>query len=355
MSGLNVFDFVVVGILVFVTIRGSASGLVGQVVSLASVAIGWVVAARCNTLLGPMLPIEEPWNRYVAMVMLFVGVWLVFRLFNAVICAALKKMRIKEFDRQLGALVGFLKGLFVCMVITFFAVSFSEVSRSYVLSSKSGHYLALLIDKTGALIPADMSERLTTQIELFRRNVAEERGQIAEEQGDVENSQGQGTDKKSFLSNIFSFFSNSNTTTTTDNVESQNTTISSTNNTPVSKLDRAIDIADKAMQFYEQNLQTQPINTTAPLPLRTNNVTTNPNAVPIIPPDPILTTATQNDANITLSPLFSATQLQPTETPQVKVFVPINQEHIIQPSSQPSQNKTQGFDPDAWAKALMGK
>ncbi len=173
---MTLFDYIVLAILVCMTIRGGMKGFTAQLASIAGVIVGWIVAARCSGLIAPAVPLDEPWNRYVAMLLLFIGVWIGFWFLSGMITAALKSMQLKEFDRQVGAMLGLLKGLLLAMIVTFFGVSLSETSRSWVLSSKSGHYLTLAIEKTGALIPEDVCRRLHAQIERFRQKVEAEQG-----------------------------------------------------------------------------------------------------------------------------------------------------------------------------------
>lgn len=173
---MTAFDYVVIAILLVMTIRGALKGLVAQIASVAGVFLGWIVAARGSGLVAPALPVEEPYNRYFAMLLLFIGVsigcWLVAR----VVVKTLKLAKLKSFDTHLGTLAGLLKGLLIAMALTFFGVSLSEKSRTWVLSSRTGHYLALAIDKTGALIPGDVCEKLREQIDDFRAKVAAEQG-----------------------------------------------------------------------------------------------------------------------------------------------------------------------------------
>ena len=391
MNGLTIFDFVVIGILALMAIRGGLSGLVGQVVSLASIVVGWIVAARCNVLFGPLLPLEEPWNRYAAMILLFVGVWIGFRLLHAMICGVLKKWQIKEFDRQLGALVGLLKGIFVCMVITFFAVSLSEVTRSYVLASKSGHYLALLIDKTGALIPADMSKRLSAQIDQFRRHVAEEQGMLAEEKGEGmdDSPVEQGGANKTIAGRIFDFFASSKTDTANDSPESPSTVDTSSGGT-VNDWRRVAEVADRAMTFYEDHVQSHSSSSTpasaaaipqeaassmtsSPKPLRSMALPSATDLLessdaPVMPMDPpIMVGDVDTNQNVWGGDMFSSTPVAApvskslTTTSPVRAFVPVVTEQENVPYAIPNitapgaSSASPAFDPQAWARGLMKK
>ena len=60
------------------------------------------------------------------------AIWLLFRLVSGII----DRLKLKEFDRQLGALFGLAKGVLYCVIITFFAVTLSEPARQAVLQSR---------------------------------------------------------------------------------------------------------------------------------------------------------------------------------------------------------------------------
>ncbi len=168
---MNIFDLIILAVLVLLMLRGFMKGMVSQIVSVGSYFVCWIVASRFAFAVAPSIPAEEPWNRIGAMLLLFVGTMIVIRLIHRKIEKGMESMKIKEFDRQMGALLGLLKGVLICMVITFFAVMLTEQSRQSVFESKSGKYITFLITKTGAFIPEDACKLLKAQIALFDAEV----------------------------------------------------------------------------------------------------------------------------------------------------------------------------------------
>ena len=65
-------------------------------------------------------------------------------------------MKLKEFDRQLGAIFGLAKGVLYCVIITFFAVTLSEPARQSVLQSRSGDFIARGIRHANPMLPEDI-------------------------------------------------------------------------------------------------------------------------------------------------------------------------------------------------------
>jgi len=80
-------------------------------------------------------------------------IWVVFRLVSKII----DRVKLREFDRQMGATFGLAKGVLLCVVITFFAVTLSESLRQLVLKSYSGAAIAKLTRNASPLLPKDVS------------------------------------------------------------------------------------------------------------------------------------------------------------------------------------------------------
>ena len=95
------------------------------------------------------------------------GIWLAFRMVAGII----DRVRLKEFDHQIGALFGLAKGVLLCLVITFFAVTLSETLRQAVLKTYSGRYIAILIKRTTPIMPAEVQKVLGTYIEELDRKL----------------------------------------------------------------------------------------------------------------------------------------------------------------------------------------
>ena len=69
---------------------------------------------------------------------------------------AIDRVRLQEFDRQIGGLFGLAKGILLCVAITFFAITLVPDMRDTVLQSRSGHYIAALIARADAVMPPEI-------------------------------------------------------------------------------------------------------------------------------------------------------------------------------------------------------
>jgi membrane protein required for colicin V production len=127
-----------------------------QVASLASIVASYLVALRFSEQFAPRFGDQAPLNRFIAMAVLYavtsLGIWFAFRIVKNFI----DRVRLREFDRQMGALVGAAKGVLLCVAITFFAVTLSERARSAVLQSRSGYMIAQLLDRAEGVMPREL-------------------------------------------------------------------------------------------------------------------------------------------------------------------------------------------------------
>ncbi|MAT68192.1 MAG: colicin V production protein [Planctomycetaceae bacterium] len=153
---MQTYDMIMLAVLAGATIFGFWKGLAWQVASLASLVVSFFVARRFADELAPKISEHAPWNKFLAMLIIYAGtslaIWIVFRM----VAGAIDRVKLKEFDHQMGALIGFAKGVLLCIVITFFAVSLLEGQRDAIIGSKSGQYIVAFLDKADAVAPPEI-------------------------------------------------------------------------------------------------------------------------------------------------------------------------------------------------------
>jgi membrane protein required for colicin V production len=131
-------------------------GFFWQLASLSSLILSCWAAIRWSPGLASLISNQEPWNRWLAMLIIFVlcslVVWLVFQ----AITQWLQRVRLEGFDRQMGALFGLIKGVLFCLIVTFFSLTLSASTRALVMESRSGPWLAKLIPNAVAVLPEEI-------------------------------------------------------------------------------------------------------------------------------------------------------------------------------------------------------
>jgi membrane protein required for colicin V production len=157
---MELYDICMLVILAGATVFGAIKGMAWQVASSASLVLSYAVALRFSTQLAPRFGEQAPLNRFIAMFVLYaltsLAIWVLFR----IVAGFINRVRLQEFDRQMGALFGAAKGVLLCVAITFFAVTLSTKARAAVMTSRSGYFIAVLLDRAHSVMPKELHEVL---------------------------------------------------------------------------------------------------------------------------------------------------------------------------------------------------
>ena len=165
------YDVLMIVVLIGATVFGAWKGLAWQVATVGSVVLSFFVAIRFGSTLAPYFSTEEPWNKFIAMLVLYLvstaSVWLAFSLISKVE----DQTNLRGFDRQVGAMLGMAGGLLLCLVLTFFTVTLSESARQAVLTARSGYYAALFVHRATPLMPDEVRTVLGKYIDELDRKL----------------------------------------------------------------------------------------------------------------------------------------------------------------------------------------
>jgi membrane protein required for colicin V production len=163
---MQVYDILMLLVLVGAVLFGAWKGFAWQVASMAAIFVSYFVALTFRAPVAAMIKTEEPWNRFIAMFGLFLvtslAIWILF----GFISRTIEKMRLKDWDRQAGAALGAVKGVMLCLVITFFAVTLLNPSqKDAICGSYSGRYIASAIQKLPAIMPQELQAVLQPHLD----------------------------------------------------------------------------------------------------------------------------------------------------------------------------------------------
>lgn len=147
------YDILMIVVLGITTFMGAIKGLAWQIASLASIVLSYFAAYRFRGDVAKLIQAQEPWNGFLAMLLIYAGssfaIWVVFRLLSGVI----DQFRMRDFDRHMGALVGFGKGLLLCVLITMFAVTLlGPKQQQAIVNSRSGTYISQFLSATNGIV-----------------------------------------------------------------------------------------------------------------------------------------------------------------------------------------------------------
>ena len=148
LESFQIYDFVMIGVLAAATVYGAMKGLVWQLASISAIVVSYLVAFQFRGVLAAQISAEPPWNIFLAMLILYLVtsmlVWLVFQCIKGV----MDNLHLKEFDHQVGGILGAAKGVLLCVVITLFAITLTgDAQRQSIVNSKSGYYIGDVIER----------------------------------------------------------------------------------------------------------------------------------------------------------------------------------------------------------------
>jgi membrane protein required for colicin V production len=155
------YDLLMLLVLVATTLFGAWKGMAWQMASLASLVVSALTTVRFSPSLTPFFGRQEPWNRLLAMFAVYMAtsmaIWIVFR----IVAGFIDRLKLHEFDRQLGALVGLAKGGLLCVLITLVAAAYlPEDQGRQIMATRSGHTVAVLVAKADAMLPAELRQTI---------------------------------------------------------------------------------------------------------------------------------------------------------------------------------------------------
>lgn len=149
---MQIFDTIVLLIVLIAAFYGWRKGLATQIASIASLGVSFFVARNFHGSLAEISGLDL----IAAMLILFLAssvvIWLIFRQVKD----AIETMKLGEFDHQMGAFFGAGKGFIIASLLTMFTMGLPFVGESVkqsVVGSRSGHWIAGFLYKAHSIMP----------------------------------------------------------------------------------------------------------------------------------------------------------------------------------------------------------
>jgi membrane protein required for colicin V production len=173
---MQTYDIIMLVVIASATIFGAIKGFAWQVASLASIVASYFVANYFRNDVAKMINAEPPWNMFLAMLLLYFGssliIWMAFRM----ISTSIDKIKLKEFDRQLGAGFGLIKGAALCCILTMFAMTLlGRKQQQAIATSKSGQYIGRILSSAGSILPDEVKQVIGPMIANVNKQLEEGR------------------------------------------------------------------------------------------------------------------------------------------------------------------------------------
>ncbi|MFN3153659.1 CvpA family protein [Bremerella sp.] len=166
------YDFLMLAILAGAILWGLYKGMAWQVASFASLVASYFISVQLREPVANALGLQPPWGTTAAMLGLYMAtsliIWVVFSMINK----TLTNFELKGWDRQIGAGLGFVKGVLLCIIVTMFAVALTkDESRQQIVQSKSGFYITKVIHNLQGVMPAEVSQVVGPFIERYNQRI----------------------------------------------------------------------------------------------------------------------------------------------------------------------------------------
>ncbi len=166
------YDVLAVGVLIFAVIRGAAKGIVWQLATIAALVLCFAFSGTLSLAIAPYITVKPPLNRWLAMF----GLYVFFSFLSFAVARWLKKWIEKaqfvEYDRHLGSVFGFVKGVVIVLVMTFFGVTLTQQmpeTRDSIFHSQTGKISAIIMDRLHPVMPDELHTVLEPYIHSLDR------------------------------------------------------------------------------------------------------------------------------------------------------------------------------------------
>jgi len=158
------FDALILCTLAFAIIRGAMKGIVWQLAVIGSLVFCFAFAGTLSLAVAPHIGVKPPLNRWIAMFIIYAVFSFVAFGVARLVRDWIEAVRFVDYDRHLGAVLGFVKGTIFCLVLTFFSVTLSEDLRGQVMASQSGRLAAIVMDRLHPVMPDELHDVLEPYI-----------------------------------------------------------------------------------------------------------------------------------------------------------------------------------------------
>ena len=160
------FDLFILVTLVFTTFWGGLRGLISQASAIISWLLSAYVASHYYQPVAVLFKTSPSIQIPAAIIVTFLGAFILLKIATRFVKNVAVMAGLKEFDRQMGALLGLCKGFIFCLLGTFFLVVASASTLKVVEESKSGSFFASLLAEINRNLPqSDLIIRYQTNVE----------------------------------------------------------------------------------------------------------------------------------------------------------------------------------------------
>ncbi|MCK5199089.1 MAG: CvpA family protein [Spirochaetales bacterium] len=116
------FDIVSIIILLILAVRGTFRGFIAEIMSMASVLVGIIIAVIFTHPVSILLQEyigESFWNTVIAFLGLFLISYLIIKIFESSLNSLIEKVQLEKLDQSLGFFLGLIEGFLFIVILVF--------------------------------------------------------------------------------------------------------------------------------------------------------------------------------------------------------------------------------------------
>lgn len=168
-GAFNPFDLFVLVVLVLATFWGGVRGIVSQLTSLLSWLASAYIATHYYYVVAKFMNSSYSLQTPMAMVVTFIASALIIRIFSNLVKNFVSMAGLGEFDRQMGALLGLVKGLLLCLLVSFLMIVATEKTRTVIEASNTGPYFAAFVSSIQSHLPdSEMTQKFAAYVAQYK-------------------------------------------------------------------------------------------------------------------------------------------------------------------------------------------
>ena len=156
---MNVLDFVILGVITFLVVKGIFRGFFREISSLAGIIFGFLVGNHYHpqmaALLKPYIPLEKSLS-LIGFIILFFLVFIFFNLLGILMHHLFKRLFIGWFDKSLGLGLALLKGIIICYLLIVLLTFFMPSSSPLIARSKAARLVIVSYQSMASLMSPDL-------------------------------------------------------------------------------------------------------------------------------------------------------------------------------------------------------
>ena len=177
---MNVLDFVILGVITFLVIKGIFKGFFREIASLAGIIFGFLVGNHYHpqmaALLKPYIPLEKSLS-LIGFIIMFFLVLIFFNLLGILMHHLFKRLFIGWFDKSLGLGIALLKGIIICYLLIVLLTFFMPSTSPLIARSRAARLVIVSYQSMAGLMSPDLyktwKQRISKKSEKVGKAISE--------------------------------------------------------------------------------------------------------------------------------------------------------------------------------------